>query len=201
MVDDLTSIKHENLKLIRRMCISVRIFDSLGSPSSVLPRGLDDMVMEDRDWWWPKAYPPRSYLDVYNRLEAFADLMRDNHRLHYLRIIFDGWVPGRSLNLRRYQIVLEPLASIYGIRYVAVLGVTRVFAGKMIRAKRADFLAVEELPEAYGTRMVRRKRKSLKERYKLRAYYVPRYGFHLGRYHGNRSGVVKARKMAEKDSG
>ncbi|KAL8995039.1 MAG: hypothetical protein Q9188_006905 [Gyalolechia gomerana] len=181
LVDDLTSFKHENLKLIRRMQIKVRVFDSPGSPSSVLPDGLDNgrVHIEDRDWWWPKEYSRSSYLAVNSRLKAFADLMRAEHSLLCLGIFYYGWVLGRPLDRECYQTVLEPLATIFGIRDVKIYGVERGFATKIAKAMEADFLAVEEIAEAYGTRMIRRKRKTVEERYKLRAYYDSRYKFLL----------------------
>ncbi|KAL8937030.1 MAG: hypothetical protein Q9211_003893 [Gyalolechia sp. 1 TL-2023] len=181
LVDDLTSIKHENLKLIRRMHLKVRIFDSSGAPSSVLSHGLDNgrVPIEDRDWWWPKEYSRSSYLAVTSRLKAFADQMRAEHSLLCLRIYYDGWVLGRPLDRKYYQTVLEPLATIFGIPKVQALGVRRNFARKIARAMKAEFLAVEEIPEAYGTRIIRRKGKTVEERYKLRAYYDSRYKFLL----------------------
>ncbi|KAL8934860.1 MAG: hypothetical protein Q9216_005695 [Gyalolechia sp. 2 TL-2023] len=181
LVDDLTSIKYENLKLIRRMHLKIRIFDSAGFPSTVFPNGLDHTVphIDDRDWWWPPEYSRSSYLAVNRRLKAFADLIRPGHGLDCLKIFYYGWIIGRPLDRGCYQTVLEPLANIFGVRKVECSGVEPDFGTKIARAMQADFLAVEEVPEAYGTRIVKRKGKTVEERYKLMAYYDSRYRFLL----------------------
>lgn len=168
LVDDIASVNRNYLMSIRTMRLNVRIFDSPWSLS---------LAVYNSARKWPDPYTRSSFLAVQDQLRTFADKVREKHSIHKLNVSYCGYICTQPRQLDRLQNVLEPLSSIYGIDMAIVFGVTEEFGVKMGKAMTAKSLAVEKVPDTYGTRRAKGKRTKLL--YKLKPYYKSKYDFHL----------------------
>ncbi|KAL8973473.1 MAG: hypothetical protein Q9197_002277 [Variospora fuerteventurae] len=106
--------------------------------------------------------------EVRGRPKAFADTMRAAHSLRRLCVRYEGFDHERPRKLRRLQNVLEPLSSIYAVEHVGIEGACEDFAAKLNKAMQTSSLVAKEIPDAYGTRMVRKPEpKRIGVRYRL----------------------------------
>ncbi|KAL8733449.1 MAG: hypothetical protein Q9166_002075 [cf. Caloplaca sp. 2 TL-2023] len=169
-VDDLKDIRKEHLRLMRSIRLRVRVFDFSGRSHHVLTL--------QGEWKWPRDWAKKSYLAVRERLESFAAIMRSKHSLSFVTVFIDGFLSAHFDEVDRIQNALEPLASIYGIKYVAVGGVTLDFAKRLVYAMQMDHLVVEKIPELHVRRKLRGSRRGRgKHLYQLRPYMDSRYKF------------------------
>ena len=76
--------------------------------------------------------------------------------------------------------MLEPLGTIFGTHTVEVIGTSSEVAAKLSRAMTSSDLACVPKEERYGTRrarMIKRRRKTETQKYKLGKFYETRFDF------------------------
>lgn len=122
-----------------------------------------------------------TYLSALERVTLLAEIWSQGHSLQELsacliqpRTYFSPTIR-HGRDILRFQNVLEPLATLYGIRDVRIESVTPVFEAKLTKALKGTEVACRLAEEDYGTKMVKVKGRKRPRICRLRMYHESRY--------------------------